>query len=214
MATLERNGTSLCTDAVTSLATCLVLPATEDHGSRPVKKVWTLYASFLAISVIPIFVDAIFSHPSRENRHAGPRELWGAIFFFIHMMCIQLPVTACAFAALMYQRRAILTRPAGMGTGTLSLLGLGLQAVIFSIFAITWPWRLAFSWARFDSRFLPQLIFWWYQVVGFVPVDHAVFAYAQGYLLWMTLRHARTGREVAAGEAEPLLRGEVPRSVG
>lgn len=64
-----------------SLAACLALPAAEDHGSRPVKEVWTLYASFLAISVIPIFVDAIFHHSRREDGRAGPRELWGPSSF-------------------------------------------------------------------------------------------------------------------------------------
>lgn len=205
----------LCADAVlfsprSSLAVCLVLPAAEE-GSRPVKKVWTLYASFLAISVIPIFVDAIFNHSCCEDGRAGPRELWGAIFSFIHMTYIQLPVTAFGFAALMYQRRAILTRPAGTGTGSLSLLGLGLQAVTFSIFAVTWPWRVVFSWEGFGGMFLPHLIYAWYQVVGFLPVDHAVFACAQGYLLLTTLRHTRTAREVPAGEEEPLLHGEAPR---
>lgn len=205
-----------CADAVllsprSSLTACLALPAAEDHGSRPVKKVWTMYASFLAVSVIPIFIDATLNHSSREHGRAGPRELWGAIFSFIHMTCIQPLVTALAFAALMCQRRAILTRAAGTGTGSLSLLGLGLQAVTFSILAVTWPWRLVFSWEVFGGMFLPNPIYAWYQVVGFLPVDHAVFACAQGCLLLTTLRHTRTAREVRAGEDEPLLHGEAPR---
>lgn len=179
----RREADFLCADAVlfsprSSLATCLVLPAAEEHGRRPVKKVWTLYASFLAISVIPTFVDAIFKHSSRADGRAGPRELWGAIFASIHMTCIYLPVTAFGFAALMHQRRVILTRPAGTGAGSLSLLGLGVQAVIFFIFVVTWPWRLVFSCEEFGGMFLPHFIYAWYQLVGFLPVDHAVFACA------------------------------------
>jgi hypothetical protein len=185
-----------------------VLPAAEEHGSRPVKKVSTLYASFLAISVIPIFIDAIFNHSSREDGSTGPRELWGVIFTAIHMGYTQHLVTTLGLAALLYQWRVIRTRPAGTGTGSLSLLGLGLQAVTFSIFAVTWPWRLVFSWEVFRGMFLPNLIYAWYQVVGFVPVDHAVFACAQGYLLLATLRHSRAAREVPIGEEEPLLHGE------
>lgn len=127
------------------------------------------------------------------------------------MTYIQLLVTALGFAGLIYQRRVILTRPAGTGTGSLSLLGLGLQAVTFSLLAVTWPWRLGFpSWEGFDGMFLPHLIYAWYQVVGFLPVDHAVFACAQGYLLVTTLRHTRTAREASTGEEEPLLHGEAP----
>lgn len=191
-----------------------MLPAAKDHGSRPVKRFWALYASFLAISVIPIFVDAIFNHSGGENRHIGPREWWGVLYIGFHIMYIQLPETAVGLAALLYQRRAILTRPAGTGIGSLSLMGLGLQAVTFFIFAVSWPSRLTYSWEAFDHGFLPILLYRWYQVEGFLPIDHAAFACVQGYLLLTTLRHSRTAREVLAGEAEPLLHGEDPRSVG
>lgn len=108
-----------------------------------------------------------------------------------------------------------MARPAGAGTGSLSLLGLGLQAVTFFIFAVTWPWRLVFPWKEVGNMLLPMAIYWWYQVVGFLPIDHAIFAFVQGYLLWTRLRHNRNTRNVAAGEEEPLLHDhEAPLRVG
>lgn len=79
-----------------SLAVCLVLPAAEDLVSRSIKKVRALYASFLTISVIPIFVDAIINHSSSEDGHIGPREVWGAIFGFYHIRYVHPLVTALA----------------------------------------------------------------------------------------------------------------------
>jgi hypothetical protein len=192
-----------------SLAACLVLPAAEERGDRPVKKVWVLYVAFLAISVIPVFVDAIFAHLGEED---WPRKWFGALFSGIHMLYLQPPITAFGLAALFYQARVILTRPPEMGMGSLSLLSLVLQVVVFAVLTIMWPWRLVFPWEEFGRiPFLPHLVNVWYQLVGFVPVDHAVFTGAQGFLLWLALRHRRAARGMPAGEAEPLLRGETRR---
>lgn len=83
------------------------------------------------------------------------------------------------------------------GARALSLEGLAAQAVVFALLALSWLWRL-----RWPGPGV--MIATWYQCVGFVSVDHAVFAVVQAVLLWIAVRRSRQGA-TAASEREPLI---------
>lgn len=91
----------------------------------------------------------------------------------------------------------------------MSKTGLAVQAVVFAFIAIAWIGRLGFPWDKVDE-FGPSLglLTYWYQWVGWVTVDSAIFAVAQGVLFWLASRHQRgVGADAVGGETEPLLRG-------
>jgi hypothetical protein len=100
-------------------------------------------------------------------------------------------ITILAAVTLLVQARSI-----GPDTRTLSLEGLVAQAIVFSLLALSWLWRL-----RWPG---PGVMASWYQCVGFVAVDHIVFALVQAVLLWIAVRRRRQG-ETAASEREPLI---------
>lgn len=102
-------------------------------------------------------------------------------------------MTMLAAAALGAQAPAI----GPVGARALSLEGLAAQAVVFALLALSWLWRL-----RWPGPGV--MIATWYQCVGFVSVDHAVFAVVQAVLLWIAVRRSRQGA-TAASEREPLI---------
>ncbi|KAL3477056.1 hypothetical protein BJX99DRAFT_226650 [Aspergillus californicus] len=102
--------------------------------------------------------------------------------------------------------------------GSLSLLGLAVQCVLFIILAVSWIFRVSFP-------PLPDGVHWWsssyvlevwYELVGSIAVDNAVFGMGQGILLYLARKKERCdgdangqveGEEGLAGEREPLLGG-------
>lgn len=100
-------------------------------------------------------------------------------------------------------------RQARKPTQNLSLIGLKLQAAIFTLSAVSWVFRLCFPWYlyREDPRgsWPLYLIFpMWYQGVGFVAIDDAAFALGQGILLYLGLQQQRRVK-AADAERQPLL---------
>jgi hypothetical protein len=101
-------------------------------------------------------------------------------------------------------------KPPGSGLGALSLVGLAAQGVVFTLLTLSWPWRLVFIWDEIERE---DVLKWvvlkaWLEVLGFVAIDHAVFALGQFVLLWLAVRRGLgygDGSGVSAGETEPLL---------
>lgn len=91
----------------------------------------------------------------------------------------------------------------------LSIIGLKLQAAIFALSAVSWILRLYFLWKTFlEQPRGPVPIYLvipsWWQQVGFVAGDDAIFAVGQGILLRLALRQRRRG-EASDAERQPLL---------
>ncbi|KAH6853225.1 hypothetical protein B0I37DRAFT_358796 [Chaetomium sp. MPI-CAGE-AT-0009] len=182
--------------------TCLVWRSNPDHGRR--KAVSAIYVCFLLISVVPIFADAL-TDDSTDAYHGWALDFIAAV----HILLINPIVNFLGIAALFAQARILMGRTPGSGLGALSLVGLVAQGVTFALLAPLWIWRLSFPWDEVGGDWLHwQLLRQWFDVVGFVSVDYAVFAIAQFVLLLIAvLRHLHKGDISGAspGEIEPLL---------
>ncbi|PVH79612.1 hypothetical protein DL98DRAFT_516030 [Cadophora sp. DSE1049] len=181
-------------------AACLSYPSDNDRpGQR--YKVIAIYVSYLLISIVPVLIDA-FNFGGRND----PYRKWaGAFFTGVHSMFINPIVTILCIAALFVQARETNSRP---DPGALSVLGLGIQAVVFVLVALAWLGRLTFPWDKLEGYSIISYLTMWYQLVGWVAVDTAIFAVVQGVLFWLASRRGRgAGAESVGGETEPLLRG-------
>ncbi|VBB84422.1 Putative protein of unknown function [Podospora comata] len=161
------------------LLTIIYSPTTRDTSN-----IMLIYVSFLTISLIPLFLDALFADT------ADPYHKWVLGFFSaIHMMFINPGVFFLCFLAMGAQAREIIRHR--HEDSALSLLGLAVQAVLFAVLSVTWSGRLVFQWDKIpDGNFLNWRVFvFWFQAVGFVVYDYAVFAIGQGVLLALALRH-------------------------
>lgn len=147
---------------------------------------------------MPLFIDA-------ANGDGGPEDSyrkWAvALFHGAHSIFVNPIVTLLAVAALVVQARETLSRPS---SAALSLVGLAVQAAVFILLSLSWTARLVLPWDWRDVRPALHVLITWYQLIGFVPVDHAVFAVVQAVLCWLATRH-RAGIETG-GETEALLR--------
>jgi hypothetical protein len=132
------------------------------------------------------------------------------MFSAIHLIFV-IPVTnLLGIAALVAQACTVMGKPPGSGLGALSLVGLAAQGVVFTLLTLSWPWRLVFIWDEIERE---DVLKWvvlkaWLEVLGFVAIDHAVFALGQFVLLWLAVRRGLgygDGSGVSAGETEPLL---------
>ena len=146
------------------------------------------YAFHLLISVVPLFADAYTAGPDYDMGRS-----WNLAYFSMGHVLLTPAFTALAAAALWPQALAI-----GLDTRALSPEGLAAQTILFALLALSWPWRL---WVPTD---LGRINGTWYQLVGFVPVDHAVFATVQAVLLWIAVRRRQHG-ETIGREGESLL---------
>jgi hypothetical protein len=199
------------TDDHLSFSLSLWYPSGTEHpGPRIV--VSTIYFSFFLISLAPVFIDAVMTAaaPGKED----PYHKWeGAFFHGFHAIFIFPIVTILVIAAFFVQAREISDVDRGWPSSpssSLSVLGLAIQAVVFSLVALTWLWRLVFPWHLVDGGVPLTPSFWksWYELVGWVPGNNAFFAIVQAALFWVAWRRGRSGESAtSSGETEPLLRG-------
>lgn len=176
-------------------AAVLLLPSESRDRAPGVRNstaptVMSIYLAFLLISLVPVVVDAAW--PSQD---ASAHEWAMALFHGIHTMLINPIVTILILASFFPQRAEILQHPPGTASSSLSLIGLALQAVVFAVLALIWAWRLVFPSVSYGMT--------WYQLVGFVAVDHIAFALVQAALLAVAVLHR--GQSFTGGETEPLL---------
>ncbi|PTB49394.1 hypothetical protein M431DRAFT_534799 [Trichoderma harzianum CBS 226.95] len=155
--------------------------------------VLAIYLAFLLISIIPVVVDAAW--PSQD---ASSHEWAMALFHGIHTMLINPIVTILILVSFFSQRGEILQHPPGTASSSLSLIGLAVQAVVFAVLALAWAWRFVFPGGASVGYGMT-----WYQLVGFVAVDHIAFALVQAALLAFVVLHR--GQGFTGGETEPLL---------
>jgi hypothetical protein len=178
--------------------------AYPSDNDRPGQRysVLAIWVSFLLISIVPVLIDA-FDFGGRDD----PYRKWaGAFFTGVHSMFINPIVTILGIAALFVQARETISRP---DPGALSVTGLAIQAVVFVLVSLAWLGRLVFPWDRLEGHQITLgLLIIWYQLVGWVAVDNAIFSVVQAVLFWLASRHGRGGGAGNVGsETEPLLRG-------
>jgi hypothetical protein len=143
-----------------------------------------MYVAFLLISVVPLFTDAV-------NFGEDEDERWfSAIFFGVHSMFVNWPVTLGGIAALYFQWQK---------AAALSSAGLAAQAVVFAAVALSWTARVRFVEMEPGAGSFPFKT--WYYLVGWAAVDNGVFALVQAVLFYLARQHQSGIR----GEEEPLL---------
>lgn len=93
----------------------------------------------------------------------------------------------------------------------LSLHGLGVQAVVFTLVSVAWIWSLPFPYEMLNGKVNWNIISAWYGMIGWVIVNSFVFALGQAVLLVLALHRSSSDKvTIQGGEIEPLLgqRGE------
>lgn len=137
---------------------------------------------------MPTFTDAI--NPGEPE----DRRWFSAIFMGVHAMYINPIVTMGIILAFCAQRQK---------ASALSTLGLAIQAVVFSLVALSWTSRVRFI--DLDRVTLNVLVTW-YQLVGWATMDNAIFAMVQFVLLCLATHHKRgLADSFTRPEHEPLL---------
>jgi heme/copper-type cytochrome/quinol oxidase subunit 2 len=106
-----------------------------------------------------------------------------ALFSYSHTIYINPIITIICFASLFPQVQETLSRPS---PGTLSVIGLAIQAVVFAVVALYWPWRMTLSRENLELPPLWRLV-QWYRSDGWATVDNAVFAFVQADLWWIAV---------------------------
>ena len=128
-------------------------------------------------------------------------EGWfSSIFMGIHQMFISPVATLIAVAALVAQAREIMGRNS---SGALSITGLALQAIVFTLVGISWFFRFRITDEEFWRMNPTRAAIRWYQMVGWATINNLVFAFVQAVLLLVALGQGRTGHD--EGETAPLL---------
>jgi hypothetical protein len=90
------------------------------------------------------------------------------------------------------------------------MVRLAAQGITSSLLAPSWLWRLSFPWNEVNGDWLDwAVIKAWFQTVGFVSVDYAVFAVAQFALLLVAVRCRLRNGDISATSA-----GETELSLG
>ena len=101
------------------------------------------YISFLLVSIILLISDAILPNDDEARR------FWSAVFYALHSMLVYLILTAIGVWGIYRQAREILAVPF---PNALSLQGLAMQAIVFTLVSVTWIYSLPFPYEEFDGR--------------------------------------------------------------
>jgi hypothetical protein len=163
--------------------------------SRPSQKiaVATAYFTYLLISLLPVAFEATLPRK-------GP-DWFVAIFGGTHALFINPIVTALGIVALFAQAQESLSRTS---PGALSIAGLAVQALVFTVVGISWIFRLQVSEDFQLGRMSPiRAIVTWYQLVGWAVVDNLVFAFVQA-AMWF-LVSTRSKPDAKGSERTPLM---------
>lgn len=89
----------------------------------------------------------------------------------------------------------------------LSLQGLALQALIFTLISVTWIPSLPFPYEKLEGRYNWNTFTVWYGAVGFIIVNSFIFALGQAVLLLLALHRSSLSKATIqrGTETEPLL---------
>ena len=159
---------------------------------------------FLLISLGPVGVEATLPPSSDPSNPDRDRRWFAAFFATFHLMFVNPVVTIIGLASVFPQARAISSRksPGSTPLAALSLWGLALQAIVFTVVGISWLFRLTVPkdfWQMSPIRALMV----WYQIVGWAAVDNLIFAFVQAVLYFIAYRHRATYG--GGSETAPLL---------
>lgn len=153
-----------------------------------------VYISFLLISVVPIYIDAV------DPEEPSQRGWFSGIFISVHTIFVNPIVTAGIILAFCAQWQK---------ASALSTFGLATQAVVFSLVALSWASRVRFIDPLPEMPPgvpLQNLFIIWYQLVGWATVDNAIFAMIQLVLFCLATHHKRgIADSFSRPEQEPLL---------
>jgi hypothetical protein len=149
-----------------------------------------IYLCFLSISVVPTFTQAM-------QPGTGDYVKWFfGLFGGVHSIYVNPVVTFCCVLAPLFQIR---------NATKLDLFGLICQAIVFAFVALSWVFRVKWF-SDMEVPDWPYGFVIWYQTVGWVAVDNAIFAGVQ-CLLFCAAKYQR--RALASNhtlsEEEPLL---------
>lgn len=108
----------------------------------------------------------------------------------IHSMVINRIVTILGFLPLYVRWQK---------ASALNIIGLATQAAVFILLAISWNFRVYFS-DRFYGK--PFDFERWYEIMGWAPIDNAIFAIVQFILFCLASRNLKGGS--SQREKEPL----------
>ncbi|GLA14607.1 hypothetical protein AnigIFM62618_001044 [Aspergillus niger] len=187
---------------LSSLTFTLSLRYPSDSSFRNKLSAALSYIIYLLIAVIPS-VCVVLTTDRGEDPPTSENEWVFALWSGVHLIFVNPAMTLLAFSAVSCQtpkvRKGVPPPPA------LSLRGLAIQAGVFSVLALTWPFRFVNidpDWDIFASWFT---LYSWYVTVGWTAVDCAIFALVQAILLWMACRNMKYWRLAEGGETEPLL---------
>lgn len=158
------------------------------------------YTSFLLISIVPLIYNAIFPIDDEGWR------FWSAMFYAVHSMLIYPILTVLGVWGIYRQACEIFVVPF---PNALSLQGLAIQAIIFTLVSVTWIFSLPFPyekiggirglrWANFSA---------WYGDIGWIIINSFVFALGQAVLFLLAWHHSssRQATTQRGSETEPLL---------
>lgn len=168
--------------------------------AQKTKKI-AIYILFLAISLIPLMIDAttdIFCFSGKVDCPVLEREPIEALFA-LHTNIIQPATVALLVLSFYEQARQPLI--------DMSSTGLKLQVLAFTVSAICWVFRTHIPWELIREE-IPEPPFYViivvvFEMVGFAVSHDAIFAIGQAILLWLVLR--RTDVEASDAERQPLL---------
>jgi hypothetical protein len=114
-----------------------------------------------------------------------------AAFYIVHSIFIYPILTALGVLGIFCQAREIFVAPF---PNALSLQGLAVQAVVFTLVSVTWIPSLPFPYEKLDGHYNWNTFTVWYGAVGFIIVDSFVFALGQAVLLLLALHRSSASK--------------------
>jgi hypothetical protein len=188
--------------APSSFSLGLWFPSDSDHVHKQL--LLKIYIAFFLLAILPLFLCALVQHLDVDK--SSWQELPVVLTMFPHTQSLTYLSTIMAIAAIYPQARMFLGHSSL--NRSLSVLGLAIQALVFTTLAISWFSRVAFSPPPED--FPHWWGYWalsvWFEWVGWAVVDNGVFAIGQGILFVLAVRRwSVAGALGTEGEREPLL---------
>jgi uncharacterized protein with PQ loop repeat len=146
-----------------------------------------VYLAFFFITMVPTILLAFDDY---DEDNGWTSMVFGLVLGFLTDLVAPF-VQLAGLLAFLPQARSIYKHH---GTGSISVRGLFVQAVVFLLVGISFIFRLklpAKSW-RNDHP-----VSQWYEVVGWATINNLIFALAQGLLGWIAVVQKRKVTELA-----------------
>lgn len=171
----------------------------SDHSRRYKFIIVICYLTFMLISIIPLLID-IMGHYIIGSWGDTDRDFALGLFLGLHYFYVHPIIFFVGLFAWLPQSRELDSRTR---LHALSMTGLAVQAITFTIVGISWIFRI-----NLFGDALTRLPFWltvtdWLKLVWWAAEDNLVFAAVQAGLFFKARRKARLQ---TGGETEPLLR--------